>query len=75
MIKVNSSIGIKKPKAEKEKDQVYDANEAQVIIKALYNEPIMWRLLLLGAIIGGFRRGEVALERPNVLFNDDAIHI
>jgi len=36
----------------------------------------MWRLLILGATIGGFRHGElIALEWPQVLFAEKAIHI
>ncbi|MDH6351876.1 tyrosine-type recombinase/integrase [Brevibacillus sp. 1238] len=76
LIKSNPIEEIKKPKAEKKKAQYYDADEAQEVIKALYEEPVMWRLLILGAIIGGFRRGElVALEWPQVLFSENAIHI
>lgn len=76
LIKSNPMEGIKKPKAEKKKAQYYEADEAQAVIKALYEETIMWRLLILGAILGGFRRGELlALEWPQVLFNENAIHI
>ncbi|MBO8164664.1 MAG: site-specific integrase [Brevibacillus sp.] len=76
LIKENPLQGVKKPKAEKPKVQYYDADEAQEVIRALYKEPVMWRLLCLGAILGGFRRGElVALEWPDVLFDQDAILI
>lgn len=76
LIKTNPIQGIKKPKAEKKKAQYYDADEAKTVIEALYKEPVMWRLFVLGAILGGFRRGElVALEWPDVLFDQEAIHI
>ncbi|WP_342405549.1 tyrosine-type recombinase/integrase [Brevibacillus sp. FSL K6-2834] len=76
LIKSNPIKEIKKPKAEKKKAQFYEADEAQEVIKALNEEPLMWRLLILGAIIGGFRRGElIALEWPQVLFAENAIHI
>lgn len=76
LIKSNPLQGIKKPRSEKKKARFYDADEAQTVINALYQETIMWRLLTLGAILGGFRRGElIALEWADILFDQDAIHI
>jgi integrase len=37
----------------------YDENEAMIAIEALYKEPAMWRLFCIGALLGGFRRGEL----------------
>ncbi|MFC3802666.1 tyrosine-type recombinase/integrase [Cohnella sp. GCM10012308] len=51
--------GTKKPKAEKKEMQYYTEEEAQAVIRALFEEPMMWRMYMLGALIGGFRRGEL----------------
>lgn len=76
IIKPNPLQGIKKPKAEKKKAPYYDADEAKAAIEALLQEPLMWRIFILGAILGGFHRGElVALEWPDVLFDQDTIQI
>jgi integrase len=76
LIKTNPLDGIKKPKAEKKKASYYESDEAQAVIDALYDEPIMWRIFCLGSILGGFRRGEsIALEWTDILFDLGAIHI
>lgn len=76
LINDNPMVGVKKPKATKKKAKYYTSEEAQVAINALYTEPIMWRMFFLGALLGGFRRGElIALEWPDVLFDKSAIFI
>ncbi|WP_240903745.1 tyrosine-type recombinase/integrase [Chengkuizengella sediminis] len=68
--------GIKKPKVEKQELNYYDENEAQFVIEALYNEPIMWRLFILGAMIGGLRRGELlGLEWSDIDFDQLTITV
>ncbi|MNR93693.1 Tyrosine recombinase XerD [compost metagenome] len=73
-----------KPKNSKEKllkqrenPQYYNEKEAQQVVDALYNEPSRkWRLLILGSMFGGFRRGElVGLEWPYVLFDDQSLNV
>lgn len=76
LIKESPMIGIKKPRLEKKKAQYYDADEAEAVIEKLQTEPLMWRLLILGALVGGLRRGElVALEWPDVRFDAGALHV
>ncbi|MGF7049113.1 integrase [Paenibacillus sp. DS2015] len=66
-IKANPIIGVKRPKVVQTESAYYDEDEAKVIIAALYDEPRKWRLFILGAMIGGFRRGElVGLEWKDI---------
>ncbi|GBF78280.1 site-specific integrase [Paenibacillus sp. 598K] len=66
-IKANPMAGVKKPRVEETECEFYDEVEARAVITALYKEPRRWRLLVLGAMIGGFRRGELlGLEWPDV---------
>jgi len=68
--------GIERPRVEKKEPQYYDEEEARQVIAALSKEPLMWRLLILGAMIGGFRRGELlALEWPDVNFDEMTITV
>lgn len=68
--------GIKKPKVEYSKPDFYEENEVIQAIDALYKEPRMWRLFCLGAMIGGFRRGELlALQWQDVNFEENTITI
>lgn len=76
LIEENPMAGIKKPKYERKKAQFYNSEEVEQVIQALQSEPSMWRIFVLGAMIGGLRRGELlALEWPDVLFDDGAIHV
>ncbi|CAI6087240.1 tyrosine-type recombinase/integrase [Cohnella sp. JJ-181] len=76
VIKDNPMEGVKKPKLEKKTMSYFTSEEAQAAIKALYTEPVMWRLFMLGAMIGGFRRGElVALTWDDVDFEAGTIRI
>lgn len=68
--------GVEWPKTTKAKIEVFDEEEIKKIIDALYEEPVKWRLAILGTLFGGFRRGEVtALEIPDCDFGDDSIMI
>lgn len=76
LITTNPIDGVKRPRQEKKKMKYLDAKEAQEVITALYNEPTVWRLYFLGAMLGGFRRGELlALEWPDVNFEDNTLFI
>lgn len=79
VISVNPMAKVKKPApknakekliAERENPQYYNEMEAQLVVDALYQESRKWRLLILGSMIGGFRRGElVGLEWTEVDFD------
>jgi len=85
VIAENPMKGIKQPgeKDQKEKlleqrknPQYYDESEAQRVVDALYKESRKWRLLILGSMIGGARRGELnGLEWPFVHFDEGYITI
>jgi integrase len=67
LLKRHPMDGIKKPKVTQSDMDYYDENEAQDVIEALYKEPTMWRLFFIGALLGGFRRGElIALNWTDV---------
>lgn len=56
--------------------QYYNEDEAQAAIDALYKESRKWRLLIIGSMIGGFRRGElVGLEWPSIHFDESSFSI
>lgn len=76
LIKNNPMEGVKKPKAEQTEFDFYDETEAKSVITALYQEPRRWRLFILGAMIGGCRRGElIGLEWQDVDFDNFTISI
>ena len=76
LIKTNPMQEIPKPKAEKPKAQFYESEEVKQIIDALYSEPAHWRMMILTAILGGLRRGElVALQWSDVDFKTNQIHV
>ncbi|GGF86409.1 tyrosine-type recombinase/integrase [Paenibacillus aceti] len=85
VIKVNPMDGVKKPSernskekiiAQRKNPQYYDEDEAQQVVDALYKESRKWRLLILGSMIGGFRRGELlGLEWPLVFFERNFISV
>lgn len=76
VIKDHPMDGAKKPKVEKKAMKYFTTEEAHEAIAALYKEPVMWRLYMLGAMIGGFRRGElVALTWDDVDFDAGTIRI
>lgn len=72
----NPCDGVRWPKKPETKVEVYDESEITEIIDALYRQPTVWRLMILGTFFGGFRRGEVvALEIDDCNFGDNAILI
>ncbi|PAF13660.1 hypothetical protein CHH59_12480 [Shouchella clausii] len=75
-IKSNPSDGVKLPKPPATNVDVYDESEIVDIMKALNQQPTQWRLLILGAFLGGLRRGEiVALEIKDCDFKNNSIMI
>lgn len=76
IISKNPMDGIKKPKKEKQEVSFYSMEEVKKLITALQEEPEVYRLFFLGALLGGFRRGELlALEWTDVDFEENVIHI
>lgn len=76
LIAQNPMDGVSRPKVPKKKMNYYNASEAAVVIEALMTESQMWRLLVLGALIGSCRKGEIiALEWPDVNFSTREITI
>lgn len=63
-------------KKKKKQDSVYGEEEAIKVILAILRLPNVWMIYFLGAMMGGFRRGELlALEWPNVDYANDRIYI
>ncbi|WP_020620184.1 tyrosine-type recombinase/integrase [Paenibacillus daejeonensis] len=76
LIKENPMSKVKKPKVKQTEFEFYDEDEARDVIGALYQEVRKWRLFILGAMIGGNRRGElIALEWPEVDFEKGAVAV
>jgi integrase len=83
LIKANPLSGVKRPtiskedkKAKKAKKNYYEEDETRQIIAALYTEPTKWRLYFLGAMLGGFRRGELtAMEITDCDFENNRLRI
>lgn len=76
LIKSHPMQGIKKPRVKHATIQYYNQEEAKLAINALSKESIMWRLYCIGALIGGFRRGELlALEWSDIDYNEQTISI
>jgi len=76
LLKVHPMEGIKKPTVTQAPIQYYNEEEARRAIDALSKEALMWRLYCLGALIGGFRRGELlALEWTDINFEENTIYI
>lgn len=68
--------GISQPKVEKKKPKFFESDEAEAAIASLYEEPDGWRLYFLGAMMGGFRRGELTgLEWSQIDFDNNIFRI
>lgn len=82
-ISKNPMEGIKRPqlskedkKARKDRKNFFEEDEATEVINALINSDSNWRLYFLGAIIGGFRRGElIALKEDDCDFVNNQLRI
>lgn len=73
-ISTNPCDGVRWPKKSNSKIEVYDEAEMNEIIDALYKQKTVWRVAILGTLLGGFRRGEVvALEISDCDFENDSI--
>lgn len=77
IIKVNPMIGVPKPKVEEKEVKFLSEDDAQIVVQKLYDgEPEVWRLFCLGAMIGGFRRGELlGFEWSDVDFENNTFSI
>lgn len=63
-------------KKKKKQESVYGEEEAINVIIAILRLPDVWMIYFLGAMMGGFRRGELlALEWTNVDYSNDRIYI
>ncbi|MEX2462026.1 MAG: tyrosine-type recombinase/integrase [Paenibacillaceae bacterium] len=76
LINKNPMAGVKKPKVVQADMNFYEEDEAQIVINKLYLEPKMWRMFFIGAMLGGFRRGEfVGLEWSDVNFEKNYLSV
>ncbi|MBN2980158.1 tyrosine-type recombinase/integrase [Cohnella algarum] len=77
LIKENPMNGVQKPSENQGAERFYDEDETQNVINKIYSHlPLKWRLYFVGAIVGGFRRGELtALQWPDVLLDQNAIRV
>jgi integrase len=76
LVKNNLMEEVQNPKVEKKEMKYMEGEEAKTLIDALYQEPTMWRICFLTALIGGMRRAElIALEWSDIDFENQAIYI
>ncbi|MEV5027476.1 site-specific integrase [Paenibacillus sp. LPE1-1-1.1] len=76
ILTVSPMEGIKKPKVTQQKLKFFDEQEAIAVITLLNEAAPIWRLFCIGAILGGFRRGELlAMEWSEVNFENHSITI
>lgn len=73
----NPMLGVNPPKLKKKRQvNTYEADEVQIILQALQNEPIHWRVVITLAITAGIRRGEnMALEWSDIDLENRTIDI
>lgn len=70
------SVAKKEKREMRQKKKSYTRHECETVISALYSLPDRWRLYYVGAILGGFRRGEMlAVEWPQVDLVAGGLHI
>lgn len=75
-IKSNPMDTVKRPTIDTKEKQSYTESETHSTIAALFNVSRKRRLMCLGAILGGFRRGELnGLEWPAVNFEGNFISV
>ena len=76
VIKDNPMNGVKKPAIKQKEMNYYSSEELSDVIEALNRETLMWRIYFLGALFGGFRRGELTgLEWKHILYETGEINI
>lgn len=76
VIKDNPMSGINAPAVTYENKEFYDEDEAYSVLEALYHEPRKQRLMVMGALIGGERRGEInAVKWGQISYEDRKISV
>jgi len=76
LLKENPAKSVPPPKVPKTRKNAYGDEEAVRAILAMLQLPTVWRLYFFGAMMGGFRRGELlALEWSDVDFENNRILI
>lgn len=76
IIKESPVAGVAKPKREESESEIYDIDEIKQLFKSLKNEPLMWRIMILMAVLTGARREELlGLEWQNVDLEEGGIYV
>ncbi|MET3846940.1 site-specific integrase [Paenibacillus sp. OAE614] len=76
IIKDNPVSSVKRPKISTSNIEVYNEDEVTLLIKALNDEPIHWRIMIILALTTGLRRGELlALEWQHINLEDGVIDV
>ena len=76
LIPISPASRVELPKSQKKEPDYFQPEEISKIFKALENEPIKWRMLILLLMITGCRRGEaLGLEWRDIDFSAGQLHI
>lgn len=76
LLKQNPVANVKKPAVKHKKIIPYNEEEVQILIAAMENEPIHWRMIVILAITTGLRRGELlGLEWKHINWDSGNINV